>query len=1136
MSLDMSSSFVTLPSPIKSSSNKKDYKSIKLSNGLNVLLISDTSYNLIKLDKEESIADEQKEKNSDFNEAFTREGYKKRFQRTISVEDSDLNAKPPKKQFRKSFERDFLAQDGTILNDDETPASSDLEGYKIRLRRTISVEDYDIDVKLQKKTFRKWFQKTFEVEQEILPEDDNTSSGLKESAAALCIGAGSYSDPTDLQGLAHFLEHMVFMGSEKYPNENAFDEFIKNHGGYNNASTSGENTTFYFNVQRKHFKEAFDRFTQFFIAPLLKKEAMQKEREIVDSEFQMGMTSDVRKTNQLFRSLANDNHPMKKFGCGNLTTLKPTELDDDQIHEQLKDFFFRHYSAASMTLVVQSQHTLEDLEKLVVSSCSKIKNNNQGREKETFRHLGAPFADVSKFSRIYKVLPIEDTYEVELNWALPQLLGEYRTKPLFYLSRIINHKGKGSLYSYLRHKTWALGLSSGGSSTATHSIFTISILLTQNGHVNVEHVLHGVFSYLSMLRQKGPNQRLFNECKKILELEFEYEEERESVGDVENLSKVMHRYPAEQYVSWWLLYEFDYQLINRMLQKLTAEEVNIFMCSKEYKEIAIKVEPIYKTNYIDEDIPPKWRESWINCSPISAFYLPEPNMFIAQNLSLLPPPTSVDILSSKYPIKIKKDMWGELYFRQDTTFKQPRFIAAFNLSSGKKWKSAENIICKNILEDMICQRMIEDVYPAIQAFLGYNVSLCSDGSITIQISGLNHKLPLLLETILKNISETHQNLEESMFDAIQNQTKKDYFNIMIDPSMLASDLQMNVLYKSDVTYMELHQTVNTITFETLKVFAKEFFHSFSFVRGLVQGNVSEDQACKLYNTAKSVLIKESTMLLGDKDVTDKEYNKLPDKEVYLRVSGVNPTDSNTVVQNYYQSEDKFCLTTLIPLAVGLELMQEPVFNILRTKEQLGYSVGASLSNTGGILGVCIKVTSQATKFTADYIHDRIEAFVKWFIEEKMELLSDNEFNDIIDTVIKKTKSADITLGEEFLRNWDRIISKDYMFDFLEEQAKLLKTCTKQDVIRSISSTISRSQNRKKFSVQVVGCSNETNGKEEEKETKDEPNQHDLLLEAEGALELDYLTLEDTGMAPHFIKDIGAFRNSLEAFPIVRLSK
>lgn len=50
---------------------------------------------------------------------------------------------------------------------------------------------------------------------------------MSQAACALCVGVGSYSDPEEIQGLAHFVEHMVFMGSEKYPKENEFDAFIK---------------------------------------------------------------------------------------------------------------------------------------------------------------------------------------------------------------------------------------------------------------------------------------------------------------------------------------------------------------------------------------------------------------------------------------------------------------------------------------------------------------------------------------------------------------------------------------------------------------------------------------------------------------------------------------------------------------------------------------------------------------------------------------------------------------------------------------------------------------------------------------------------------------------------------------------
>ena len=68
--------------------------------------------------------------------------------------------------------------------------------------------------------------------------------------------AGSMHEPRGIAGLAHFCEHLVFMGSEKYPDENAFDNFVSKYGGYSNASTHDDFTryhvsTFYYRENAK---------------------------------------------------------------------------------------------------------------------------------------------------------------------------------------------------------------------------------------------------------------------------------------------------------------------------------------------------------------------------------------------------------------------------------------------------------------------------------------------------------------------------------------------------------------------------------------------------------------------------------------------------------------------------------------------------------------------------------------------------------------------------------------------------------------------------------------------------------------------------------------------------------------------
>ena len=148
--------------------------------------------------------------------------------------------------------------------------------------------------------------------------------------------------------------------------------------------------------------------------------------------------------------------------------------------------------------------------------------------REDFAHLSEPFK-TEGFSRLYKLAPIRETYQVDLNWALRPLQSEYRKKPLHYLSWVIGHEGKGSLISYLRKNVWALSLTAGNAGdgfehNSTYSIFTLTVVLTKAGFENLEDVLAAVFSYLKMMERVGVSERIFKEIKEIEDLDFEFRE------------------------------------------------------------------------------------------------------------------------------------------------------------------------------------------------------------------------------------------------------------------------------------------------------------------------------------------------------------------------------------------------------------------------------------------------------------------------------------------------------------------------------------------------------------------------------------------------------------------------------------
>ena len=143
-----------------------------------------------------------------------------------------------------------------------------------------------------------------------------------------------------------------------------------------------------------------------------------------------------------------------------------------------------------MTLVLQSQDTLDTLQSIAVDMFSRVPNN--GSSRETFDQYGKPY-DIPEFHKIYKIVPVVNCHEIHLSWALPPLMDMQKFKPLKYSNWIIGHEGKCSLLSFLKRKVLALGLSCDYELYSTHSEFDISIVLTEDGFRNVNEVLRIVF-------------------------------------------------------------------------------------------------------------------------------------------------------------------------------------------------------------------------------------------------------------------------------------------------------------------------------------------------------------------------------------------------------------------------------------------------------------------------------------------------------------------------------------------------------------------------------------------------------------------------------------------------------------------
>ena len=436
-----------------------------------------------------------------------------------------------------------------------------------------------------------------EDESDAKPKNRASDDGLRDAAAAMVVGVGSMFDPPEAQGLAHFLEHMLFMGTEKYPTENAYDAFLSKHGGADNAFTELESTVYHLCIPQERLFEALGMFSQFFIAPLLLEEAVEREMNSIESEFQLSKNSDQCRLQQLICHSSGgleSGHPFTKFSWGNLKTLKdiPVEAGID-VMDMLWNFYNQYYFARNMRLVVIGAYTLDELQDRVVKEFSNIPEgpraafgefpiqyNGLGWDamlESPMRQLSMPLQP-SSLNKIYRLVPVSDRHTLSITWQIPSQISHWKSKPCDYISHLLGHESQGSLLSYLKEKSWVTecycGVGSEGLEFASsHALFTATFSLSEEGMDHWEEIAEAAYIYLGMLRHYSCNgglpEWIHDELRLAHEVAYMYGDEESPDDLVETLADSLAPHfcrPADRLLDGDdLLFEFNGEAIGDLL-------------------------------------------------------------------------------------------------------------------------------------------------------------------------------------------------------------------------------------------------------------------------------------------------------------------------------------------------------------------------------------------------------------------------------------------------------------------------------------------------------------------------------------------------------------------------------------------
>lgn len=109
----------------------------------------------------------------------------------------------------------------------------------------------------------------------------------KTATVLLLVGTGSKYEPKELNGISHFLEHMLFKGTANHPTALDVAEVLDRVGGSYNAFTGGDSTGYYAKVDAAHFDLALEWVSDIFLHSLLPASEMEKEKGVVAEEINM---------------------------------------------------------------------------------------------------------------------------------------------------------------------------------------------------------------------------------------------------------------------------------------------------------------------------------------------------------------------------------------------------------------------------------------------------------------------------------------------------------------------------------------------------------------------------------------------------------------------------------------------------------------------------------------------------------------------------------------------------------------------------------------------------------------------------------------------------------------------------------
>ena len=845
------------------------------------------------------------------------------------------------------------------------------------------------------------------------------------SAASMVVEVGSLEDPGNREGLAHFLEHMLFLGTKKYPDVDEYSTYLKTFGGYSNAYTAGDHTNYQLQVLPNGFEGALDRFAQFFISPLFTAEYTAREVKAVNSEYQKNIMNDGWRQFRITSQFAKDGHPVKKFNIGNLETL------GDVDRNELIDFYTKHYSSNRMGLALLSTHSLDEMETWARQYFSDVKNQNLERTK----HDPLVFEKKETF-RFVQIDPVKDLRDLEISFAVPSTRHLYGSKPGRQLGFILGHEGKGSLLSYLKDKGWAQALSAGvRPETKEYGDASIRIGLTPKGQKDYKKIVLATLDYIKLVKELGHQSHIYNELKTMAELEEIYGSKGEGMMRAVQLANEAMMYPLKDAGRINFIYQDNSKdTFESLLTHLTPDNMLVVLTAKGVK--TDKKEHYFQAPYsYTEDS--EFYQALTTTSPRADFMIAEVNPFIPESASV----PNREIKENVLPVSLINSSGANLYFGVDHEFLRPKGVISFKILFPDDIMTLKHRVYLKFYSACVNESLNELGYPAKLAGLNYSLREGYEG-VFLNVSGYSESAMTLYEMILDHM--VNFSITEDQFSGIKDKIIRDYQNFSLsDAHQQTRSKGADIFNHVQYSWEESLPVAQEASLSDIHDYGNILYEK-TFVEGLVYGDFKESDARR---TLRIFNEKSNTKDIKRSDAFDIKYLNQSQSEEIQYVGKL--TVNNSCFYREYVLGDDTPEMRAKSLVIS-QALQQPFFTEMRTNQQLGYIVWSYTRSRDETLYLSFVI--QSGEFTADDVNQRADDFIA-STPELLAAMDKATFQQLKESAVEQLEKKPMSISER-ARKFERFIF-EHDADFQRDQKTIvaLETLQQPSVIELLLKTV-----------------------------------------------------------------------------------